>query len=536
MWFGRALWLLGLAQIPLGLYLYGSPLVLFIVYAAITFLLFVIYFVFEYVSNRRTAKYQPAPGGDVGSPRRGAHARTSDGSHHSNHRRNQSHSGVSYTEMTETTHPAPTVTPGTFDTRTSYDGQEGTEFLSQDGGDFGNDVHRHDMPATPKVGRLSAISRHLGSRFRRNVSSLDSHALGSPISLDASTRPPTGSTTNRISGGLHAPPNNRPPLSSIGGQIATVGALDQHHFRRNPNNDPLKDTRPGSNRAEMPGGGGGGLGLLPTIPGGQTTTNTTTNSTTNPSSAVSPVSPASTSAFVQRPQMPRPQSEVSSLSSDRPGAKYAGGHLFSPLLPPLKAPPNTNKQQDTPMPPSPFGDLYTAPDEGPASPPPHKNPTNQTKYTPLLLPSQPPRVPLPMPPSPHQQTSPRQSRRNNNNNHHNSHDRIPSDTSTQPDAVIRIPLSGHSDTINIPAGELIRNTLPAGEQPQVSVQVKVDRVGRSVTVRRLPEEEAAVVRAARGRERAERARERERGIERERRRSIAAAERGSGGGGGGGGE
>ncbi|KAF8442723.1 hypothetical protein BGX38DRAFT_1314084 [Terfezia claveryi] len=528
MWFGRGLWLLGLAQIPLGLYLYGSPLVFFIIYSALTFLLFLFYFIFEYVSNWRTAKYQMAPGHPPVSSVRGGEGRTSDSSPRYHHGRSNSHSGISYTEMTETTHPAPTttITPGTFDSRASYDGQEGTEFLSaHDGeGGFGGGRNNHAaMPTTPKMGRLNRLSQSLGNRFRRGVSNLEGRTIGgtTPISIDASTRPSTGNRNSGI-GGLHAPPNNT-RLPPIGGPIAPMGVLDQHAFnnhtyrrrdgRESGPNDPLKDAS--SQRVEIPG---------------QTTT-TTGTFTTNPStSAVSPVSPVS-SGIVQMPPMPRPQSDVSTLSSDRPGAKYAGGHLFSPLLPPIKAP---HKQQDVAMPSSPFGDTYLS-DEGPASPPPPHQPPKGPKYPPLL-PSQPPRVPLPIPPGPQQAatgaaTAPRRSR-----SHNRSHDRVPSDTSTQPDAVIRIPLSRNSDTINIPAGQLIRNNLPPGEQPQVSVQVKLDRVGRSVTVRRLPEDEAAIVRQNRQRERAARAEERERAIEQgisAKRRSLALGGNGSGGGGGG---
>ncbi|KAF8429056.1 hypothetical protein EV426DRAFT_672849, partial [Tirmania nivea] len=522
MWFGRALWLLGLAQIPLGLYLYGSPLVFFIIYSALTFLLFLIYFIFEYVSNRRTTKYQMAPGHPPVGSVRGGEGRTSDGSSRSHHGRSNSHSRINYTEMTETTHPATvsTMTPGTFDSRTSYDGQEGTEFLSShDGvGGFGDGRNNHTaMPTTPKLSRFNRISQSIEKRFRRRGSSVDGAVIGgaTPISIDASTRPPTGSTANRHSGigGLHAPPNNNrlPPI-----RIAPVGALDQHAFnnhtfrrgdgRGSGPNDPLKDTSP--QRAEFPG---------------QTTTTTTGTFTTNPStSAVSPVSPVS-SGIVQMPPMPHPQSDVSTLSSDRPGAKYAGGHLFSPLLPPIKGP---QKQQDVAMPPSPFGDTYFS-DEGPASP---QLPPQKGQQYPPLLPSKPPRAPLPIPPEAQQAAGAAGASRRSRS-HNRSHDRVPSDTSTQPDAVIRIPLSRNSDTINIPAGQLIRNNLPPGEQPQVSVQVKVDRVGRSVTVRRLPEDEAAIVRQNRQRQRAARAEERERAIEQEisaKRRSLALGGGGAG--------
>ncbi|KAK6503539.1 hypothetical protein TWF481_008553 [Arthrobotrys musiformis] len=52
-WLGRAVWLLSLAQIPLGLTLYGSPLSLFILYAVYVFLLLMLYFTSEFYRGRQ---------------------------------------------------------------------------------------------------------------------------------------------------------------------------------------------------------------------------------------------------------------------------------------------------------------------------------------------------------------------------------------------------------------------------------------------------------------------------------------------------
>ena len=52
-WLGRTIALLGLAQIPLGLALYGSPKTLFILYALAAFTLLVIYFILTHVRERR---------------------------------------------------------------------------------------------------------------------------------------------------------------------------------------------------------------------------------------------------------------------------------------------------------------------------------------------------------------------------------------------------------------------------------------------------------------------------------------------------
>ncbi|KAI5310543.1 hypothetical protein KEM55_005620 [Ascosphaera atra] len=54
-WIGRALALLGLAQIPLGLTLYGSPKALFILYALVVFTLLCLYFLLSYLEERRLA-------------------------------------------------------------------------------------------------------------------------------------------------------------------------------------------------------------------------------------------------------------------------------------------------------------------------------------------------------------------------------------------------------------------------------------------------------------------------------------------------
>ncbi|KAL1956862.1 hypothetical protein VTO42DRAFT_6710 [Malbranchea cinnamomea] len=52
-WLGRAIALLGIAQIPLGLTLYGSPLSLFILFALAAFILLFIYFILTYLHERR---------------------------------------------------------------------------------------------------------------------------------------------------------------------------------------------------------------------------------------------------------------------------------------------------------------------------------------------------------------------------------------------------------------------------------------------------------------------------------------------------
>ncbi|KAL6247908.1 hypothetical protein RBB50_005256 [Rhinocladiella similis] len=56
-WFGRAIALLGIVQIALGLTLYGSPLYLFVLYTLYVFALLVLYFILEWLAERRRAQY-----------------------------------------------------------------------------------------------------------------------------------------------------------------------------------------------------------------------------------------------------------------------------------------------------------------------------------------------------------------------------------------------------------------------------------------------------------------------------------------------
>ncbi|KAF4984155.1 hypothetical protein FZEAL_600 [Fusarium zealandicum] len=56
-WFGRAIALLGIIQVPLGLTLYGSPLYLFILYAVWMFILVILYFILSWRSSDRREYY-----------------------------------------------------------------------------------------------------------------------------------------------------------------------------------------------------------------------------------------------------------------------------------------------------------------------------------------------------------------------------------------------------------------------------------------------------------------------------------------------
>lgn len=80
-WLGRTIALLGLAQIPLGLTLYGSPVALFVLYALAVFSLLLIYFILEHIKDRRyesdhDSRYSYGQGSVTES--RSRHSRTGD--------------------------------------------------------------------------------------------------------------------------------------------------------------------------------------------------------------------------------------------------------------------------------------------------------------------------------------------------------------------------------------------------------------------------------------------------------------------------
>ncbi|EXJ61225.1 uncharacterized protein A1O5_12017 [Cladophialophora psammophila CBS 110553] len=64
-WLGRAIALLGIIQVPLGLTLYGSPPYLFVLYSLWGFFLLFLYFVLQYLAERRRGRYGPAGNNQV---------------------------------------------------------------------------------------------------------------------------------------------------------------------------------------------------------------------------------------------------------------------------------------------------------------------------------------------------------------------------------------------------------------------------------------------------------------------------------------
>ncbi|KAM0303737.1 hypothetical protein ACHAPM_003306 [Fusarium culmorum] len=77
-WIGRSIALLGMAQIPLGLTLYGSPLYLFIMYAVWMFILVILYFILSWRSANQRDYYMDGTRSEIRSEMRSELAPTED--------------------------------------------------------------------------------------------------------------------------------------------------------------------------------------------------------------------------------------------------------------------------------------------------------------------------------------------------------------------------------------------------------------------------------------------------------------------------
>lgn len=88
-WLGRATALLGIVQVPLGLTLYGSPKILFILYAVWMGFLLAVYFVLNYQAEGHHERYIPAGRSEAGN------TRITESEYYSDHRENE-HSGLKW--------------------------------------------------------------------------------------------------------------------------------------------------------------------------------------------------------------------------------------------------------------------------------------------------------------------------------------------------------------------------------------------------------------------------------------------------------
>lgn len=425
-WLGRGLFLLGLAQVPLGLYVYGSPLIFFILYAIFTALFILAWFILEFLRTR-------------GYFTHGFISSSSDLPTH---------------EMSEREHSALGPRQSEVADQNQYEDPE-------------------PVLQTPRRARFSLFSNVFKKRdpgMNRESEQLVMDDRGT--SFETSRAP---SAHSPAMGGLHAPPgrqNNIPPVPSIPSHIpGPEGALlhidnQDRYIRRNNtmrDNGYRDSTTLGHSAQQQP---------IP-MPDVDISESPYISDRTN-SGGIG--------------DLPSPVSEVSALSS--------GNHRSFPYQP-------VPTQQYEEMPSSPMMDgRYMEADNGFIHGPLH-GPHGNT--------IEPPMVPLPMPPEPH-------GRRQSHSRGRSSED------------VVRLPISHSNEFLTIdrreatPGFETIR---PSKNNPNVSVQVRVNPDGKSVTVRRIPTEEAERDRKERARQRAERAAQREMSMDRDRqtRRSSSARRR-----------
>jgi hypothetical protein len=393
--------MLGLAQIPLGLYVYGSPLTLFILYAVLVFLFLASWFTLEYLRNRGWFT----------------------------HKFGRRDDGILTPEMSE--HHGGSIRPSNRSSRREGDSDTGYRPVNMD-----------ETPLqTPKKSRFSKLSWFVN---RRPSNKETGQTLGMPPYDDGTTSMDTSRAPSSTFGGLAPGPGRTeeiPPMPSIPVHLEhpnSSGSIPSAEFQQRYGNPTgLKGTA--LRNSTTLGGPGIQSPLLqqplePNIPQSPT------------SGAYDPVSPI---GFGHAPH-----------PSDSSNRTYRQSHGYN------------------------MGGGYMEGDDG---------------FVPTSVEGS-PRRPLPLPPH----------RRERSND---SAIRSPIARSPEePPSEIQPPQPSAAAT----AGQ---TSADGHRQPNLAVQVKLNPDGKSVTVRRLPPEEAERERRERSRVRQERARQREVEIDRERRRS-----------------
>ncbi|PUU77914.1 hypothetical protein B9Z19DRAFT_1065493 [Tuber borchii] len=422
-WLGRGIWLLGLAQIPLGLYLYGSPLILFILYAICVFIFFLSWFVCEYMRTR-------------------------------------GYFSLGTIHPTRET-PDMAEIPTTVEDTSFQAGRYSTEVPQRRSGRGRTGVWSSLFPGKRSSGKDAAVGVGGGGGYATDVTRA--------TSFDTSRAP---SAHSPAIGGLHAPPGRHnqvppvPPVPSLptnyrgdqDNEIASpVGSGDIHR-----DNGDRYPQGPGSVRDTVLRDS---TTLGTGVPGGPSHIQMPEESPVSPPYTVTPVT--SGPANMSSPHT----SDISGNSS---------GHPRSYPRPPYR--------QHEEMPPSPIaGGGYMEADNGFVPGP--------TRH------GEPPMAPLPLPPDP---------RRGQQQQHRRDR---------SADSVPRLPMSHSTEYLPTEerAGEpSVGRRNSRKKDAHVSVQVRVNPDGKSVTVRRVPAEEGERDRRERARLRAERATQREMSLDRER--------------------
>ncbi|KAF8536896.1 hypothetical protein BDD12DRAFT_888827 [Trichophaea hybrida] len=392
-WLGRAVALLGLAQIPIGLYVYGSPKALFVLYATVTFLFLLSWFILEYLRNR-----------------------------------------------------------GWFDTR--FGGVSGQPTPVPEMSEHNGEVHRHPSDVEPGYSRVGMDetpiqtpkkTSRFSSWFARRNSQRGGETIGVPYPYDGTTSMDTSrapSAQSPAMGGLAPGPGRQ-------GEIPPIPALPVHY-----ENQHSSSSLPS---AEFQQRYGNPTGLKDTVLRDSTTLGPRAGHT--PLGMPEPQIPQSG----QYDQYPAPAFEATPQSS---GHSHHTSRSF-------QQPPTGRFEQ---MPNSPIGSGgYVEAENG---------------FVPTLAEGSPGR-PLPLPP--------------------HRRDRSTDSGSRLPIAQSPDQYASEGQTITVGSG-----AEGSRRQSNVAVQVKLNPDGKSVTVRRLPAEEAERERRERSRARQERALQREMEIERER--------------------
>ncbi|RPA94959.1 hypothetical protein L873DRAFT_1830062 [Choiromyces venosus 120613-1] len=429
-WLGRGIWLLGLAQIPLGLYLYGSPLVLFILYAVCVFIFFLSWFICEYMRTR----------------------------------------GYFSLGITRPTRETPDMAeiPTAVEDTSFQAGHFPTEVPQRRSGRGRGSMWSNLFSRRQSSAKEPVVGVSGGGGYATDVTRA--------TSFDTSRAP---SAHSPAIGGLHAPPgrhnNMVPPVPPVPSLPTNYGGDQDNDQIASPvgSGDIHRDN--GDRYLQEPGS------VRDTVLRDSTTLGTGVHG--GPSHIEmpheSPVSPP----YTVTPVTSGPANMSSPHTSDISG--NSSGYLRSYPMPPYHTSPHRQHEE---MPPSPIaGGGYMEADNGFVHGPARHG--------------EPPMAPLPLPPDP---------RRGQQQQHRRDR---------SADSVPRLPTS-HS-TEHLPAEERAgeasvgrRNSRK--KDAQVSVQVRVNPDGKSVTVRRVPAEESERDRRERVRLRAERAAQREMSLDRER--------------------
>ncbi|KAG0634293.1 hypothetical protein HOY80DRAFT_537001 [Tuber brumale] len=427
-WLGRGIWLLGLAQIPLGLYLYGSPLILFILYAVCVFIFFLSWFVCEYMKTRGYFSF------------------------------GTTHPTRETPDMTEI--------PTAVEDHSFQAGNYSTEVSQRRSGRGRVGVWSSLFSGRRPSAKEAALGVGGGGGYATDVTRA--------TSFDTSRAP---SAHSPAIGGLHAPPgrhNQVPPVPPVPNLPTNYGG-DQSNQVASPvgSGDIHRD----NGDRYIQGSGS----VRDTVLRDSTTLGTGVHG--GPSHVdmphESPVSPP----YTVTPVTSGPANMSSPHTSDISG--NSSGHLRSYPMPPFHSSPHRQHEE---MPPSPIaGGGYMEADNGFVHGPARHG--------------EPPMAPLPLPPDP---------RRGQQQQHRRDR---------SADSVPRLPTSHSTEYLPTEerAGEpSVGRRNSRKKDAQVSVQVRVNPDGKSVTVRRVPVEESERDRRERARLRAERATQREMSLDRER--------------------